>query len=89
VLHHAGNGSDLRPELSGLHRDIFNWWRLHRLQLYLDCPVQCDGFGPTRTMLRQSIFRTTRAASAALMASDGLGVPADAATVTKIMPWVV
>ena len=39
--------------------------RLHRLQLYLDCPVQCDGFGPRSTMFRQSIFHTTRAGGAA------------------------
>ena len=37
---------NLRPELSDLHREIFNWRRLHRLQFHLDAPMQSDGLGP-------------------------------------------
>jgi len=50
-VHHAGDGSNLRPELSGLLARLFAW-RLHRLQLYLYCPMQCDGLGTGRDMLR-------------------------------------
>ena len=67
VLHYAGNGADLRPELSSLHTGLRVWRWLYRLQLYLDCSVQCDGLGPGCAMLRQSIFRAARTANAAAL----------------------
>ena len=51
VLHLAGDGSNLRPKLSRLHRDIFDWRRLHQLQLHLNAPMQSDGLGPRGAML--------------------------------------
>jgi hypothetical protein len=63
----ARDGSNLRPELSGLHAGLFAFGRLYQLQIHLDGPVQCHGLGPGRAMLRQSIFCSTWAASAAAL----------------------
>lgn len=78
----AGNGSDLRPELSGLPAGLFAFGQLHQLQIHLDLPVQRHGLRPRGAMLRQSIFRTAWAASPAALISQ----PIAAKSPGKIIP---